>query len=147
MPNLVNDDVINKFNFLELFSNKKIGIAKATPAVILQKILEDKWQLDDQDKDMLVMQHRFEFTDKNGKNRIKTSSLIVEGESKKLTAMAKTVGLPLGIATKLVATGKVKIKGVSAPVMPELYLPILEELKSFVDLEQGRIATLSSTTD
>ncbi|OIP01033.1 MAG: saccharopine dehydrogenase [Bacteroidetes bacterium CG2_30_33_31] len=131
LPNLVNDDVINKFNFLELFSNKKIGIAKATPAVILQKILEDKWQLDDQDKDMLVMQHRFEFTDKNGKNRIKTSSLIVEGESKKLTAMAKTVGLPLGIATKLVATGKVKIKGVSAPVMPELYLPILEELKSF----------------
>ena len=131
LPHLVDEKVMQKLNFLEIFSNKPVKLEKATPAQILQMILEDKWQLEEGDLDMIVMQHRFEYTDNQGIERKKMSSLVVEGDSKEITAMAKTVGLPLGIAVKLVATGKVNLPGVSAPVIPELYEPILEELKEY----------------
>ncbi len=130
LPHLMDETVMRKLHFLEIFSEKKVGLKKATPAQILQKILEEKWHLDENDLDMIVMQHRFEYTDKEGNEKVKISSLVVEGDSKEQTAMAKTVGLPLAIAVKLVATGKVNIKGVSAPVMPELYKPILDELQT-----------------
>ena len=131
LPHLADEEVMQKLNYLEIFSSKPIELERASPAKILQKILEDKWQLEENDLDMIVMQHRFEYTDNQGVERKKMSSLVVEGDSKEITAMAKTVGLPLGIAVKLVATGQVNLPGVSAPVIPELYKPILEELKSY----------------
>ncbi|MBN2745393.1 MAG: saccharopine dehydrogenase NADP-binding domain-containing protein [Bacteroidales bacterium] len=130
LPHLVDEEVMQKLHFLEIFSNKTIGLPSASPAQILQKILEDKWQLKEGERDMIVMQHRFEFSDSDNKPHIKVASLVVEGESKEITAMAKTVGLPLAIAVKLVATGKVNIPGVSVPVVPELYQPILDELET-----------------
>ncbi len=119
---------MNKLNYLEIFSNKIVGLENATPARILQKILEEKWQLNEGDRDMIVMQHRFEYVKANGEKAIKIASLVVEGENKEITAMAKTVGLPLAIAVKMVALHKVNILGVSVPVLPELYNPILNEL-------------------
>ena len=98
---------MQKVHFLEIFSNKTIGLPSATPAQILQKILEDKWQLKEGERDMIVMQHRFEYFDSNKNPHTKVASLVVEGETKEITAMAKTVGLPLAIAVKLVATDKV----------------------------------------
>ena len=130
-PHLVDEEVMQKLNYLEIFSSKPVELERATPAKILQKILEEKWHLEEGDLDMIVMQHRFEYTDNQGVERKKMSSLVVEGDSKEITAMAKTVGLPLGIAVKLVATGKVSLSGVSAPVVPELYEPILDELRDF----------------
>jgi saccharopine dehydrogenase-like NADP-dependent oxidoreductase len=128
MPHLVDEDVMQKLNYLEVFSKKQITLDKATPAQILQKILVDKWQLEEKELDMIVMQHRFEYIDVQCKPHTRIASLVVEGESKEVTAMAKTVGLPLAIAVKLVATEKVHIPGVSVPVIPELYEPILNEL-------------------
>ena len=60
-----------------------------------------------------------------------SSTLVVKGENEVLTAMAKTVGLPMAIACKLILEGKVTARGVQIPVMPELYNPVLEELESF----------------
>ncbi|MEZ5197937.1 MAG: saccharopine dehydrogenase C-terminal domain-containing protein [Bacteroidales bacterium] len=82
-----------KVRWLGLFKNEKIGLKKATPAQILQKILEEKWALDPGDKDMIVMQHGFEYK-LNDKYYQITSSMVVEGENNTDTAMAITVGLP-----------------------------------------------------
>jgi saccharopine dehydrogenase (NADP+, L-glutamate forming) len=40
------------------------------------------------------------------------------------------VGLPLAVATKLLLTGQIKLRGVQIPTIPDLYIPILEELGS-----------------
>ena len=55
----VSDDVISKVEWLGFFNQINLGIDKATPAQILQKILESKWLLQKEDKDMIVMQHQF----------------------------------------------------------------------------------------
>lgn len=119
-----------KIEWLGVFEDIKITIANATPAQILQNLLEEKWVLKEHDKDMIVMQHQFEYS-KAGKQHKINSSLVVKGEDQTYTAMAKTVGLPLAIASKLILQNKVSSKGIVLPVTKEIYEPVLEELKSF----------------
>ncbi len=125
------DDLMwEKLIELDLFNpNKKIGIKNATPAQMLQKILEDSWTLKPEDKDMIVMQHLFGYKI-NGEKRQIESSLVVKGENQLYTAMAKTVGLPVAIATLLILNGTIKTPGVQIPISKEVYAPILEELKA-----------------
>lgn len=123
-------DVMKKLTWLGVFENKKIGLSNVSPAQILQKLLEEKWGLSPNDKDMIVMQHEFEYTLDHRQHKI-TSAMVFIGADTKNTAMAVTVGTPLAIAVKLLLTGKIKSKGVIIPTKPELYEPILSELKSF----------------
>jgi saccharopine dehydrogenase-like NADP-dependent oxidoreductase len=122
-------DIIDKMEFLGLFSDEKIGIKNATPAQVLQTLLEDKWKLGEQDRDMIVMWHKFNYSIK-GKQEMIYSSLVIEGETQTKTAMAKTVGLPLGIVAKLILNGSIKSKGVLIPTEKEIYLPVLSELSN-----------------
>lgn len=109
------------------FSREPVGIENGTPAGILQHILNKRWNLNPHDKDMIVMWHRFRYEQEGKQNEIQ-ASLVVKGEDAANTAMAKTVGWPLGIAAKLLLLNKIKQRGVVLPVKEEFYNPILEEL-------------------
>ena len=126
------DDIMwEKLLELDLFNpNKKIKLKNATPAQILQKILEDSWTLKSEDKDMIVMQHLFGF-EKNGEKKQLESSLVVKGENQTYTAMAKTVGLPVAIAALKILKGEIKTPGVQLPLSKEVYDPILKELETY----------------
>ena len=113
-----------------ILTDEKINIKKASPAQILQELLERKWLLKQHDKDMIVMQHQFEYRTKNNETKSIHSSLVVKGEDQTYTAMAKTVGLPLAIATKLILNGKLTARGIVLPTIKELYLPLLTELET-----------------
>lgn len=125
-----NDPTIKKLKWIGIFSSDKINLKEATPAQVLQKLLESKWQLKHDDKDMVVMQHQFEYSI-GSDVFFKTSSLVIKGENAEQTSMAKSVGLPLGIAAKLYLDNKIQLTGINIPTIPELYSPILEELKHF----------------
>ena len=122
--------VMDKISWLGLFSDEMIGLRGVTPAQILQNILSEKWGMKQWDRDLLVMQHQFEYTADNVKKRI-ISSMSYEGQNRENTAMAYTVGLPLAIAVKLIATGQILPVGVNIPTLPEIYLPVLDELETF----------------
>jgi saccharopine dehydrogenase (NADP+, L-glutamate forming) len=123
----VDSEEMYRLKWLGIFSEKKVGLKNATPAQILLKILEDKWSLDPDDKDMLVMWHKFNYTLKGNEYELH-SSMVTIGEDLVYTDMAKTVGLPLGIAAKLIAENKIALKGIQIPVHPEIYEPVLAEL-------------------
>lgn len=125
------DTVWDKFLELDIFNPKKmVGLDKATPAQILQKILMDSWTLNSEDKDMIVMYHKFGYELKGEKHQI-DSTMVVVGEDQTYTAMAKTVGLPVAMATLDILNGKIKTPGVQIPISKEVYTPILEELKTY----------------
>ena len=126
----LSDKVMSKLNWLGLFEKVEIGLENATPAAVLQKLLEDKWNLKEDDKDMIVMWHRFNYI-LDGKEHELHSSMVSIGEDQTYTAMSNTVGLPLAIAVKMVLNGKIDLSGVLMPIVPEIYNPILEELRSF----------------
>ncbi len=126
-------DVFDKLQWIGIFDDEPIGLKKpGTPAQILQKILEKKWSLKPGDKDMIVMWHKIRTRD-NGDAAEKEihSSMVVIGDDEPRTAMAKTVGLPMAIAAKLVLNGTITAPGVHAPVTKDIYEPILNELESF----------------
>jgi len=126
------DDVIwEKYLELDLFSaTKKVGLKNATPAQILQKILLDTWTLQQEDKDMIVMYHKFGY-ELNGKKHQIDSKMVILGDDQTFTAMSKTVGLPVAIATLQILNGKIKSPGVQLPITKEVYNPILKELEDY----------------
>lgn len=138
---IIDQDIFEKLKWLDIFEKIQIPLKNATPAQILQFILERKWQLNEGDKDMIAMQHRFEYTTVSGEKKQIVSSLVVKGKTNDETAMAITVGTPLAIAVKMVAQGVIKQTGVHVPVIPDLYNPILDELEvlgiNFTEVESN----------
>ncbi|NER14592.1 saccharopine dehydrogenase [Leptobacterium flavescens] len=126
------DDIMwGKLLELNLFDkNKKVGLKDATPAQMLQKILEDSWMLEPEDKDMIMMYHKFGY-ELDGKKYQVDSHMVALGEDRTYTAMAKTVGLPVAIATLQILNGIIKSPGVQIPINKEVYEPILEELQEY----------------
>jgi saccharopine dehydrogenase-like NADP-dependent oxidoreductase len=118
---------MGRLNWLGLFTACPVGHADATPAQLLERLLTEKWALQPHDHDLIVMQHLFEF-ELNGQPHRLTSSLAVTGDDATHTAMAKTVGLPLGMAVRRLLRGEVAQRGVVIPVQADLYEPILDEL-------------------
>jgi saccharopine dehydrogenase-like NADP-dependent oxidoreductase len=113
--------------YLGLDASTQINQGKMTAAEILQWVLERKLALQPGDRDMIVMLHEIGYT-LAGKQHMKRSHLVVKGDDAVHTAMAKTVGLPLGIAAKLVVQGKMA-PGVCIPVTRDIYARVLPELE------------------
>jgi saccharopine dehydrogenase (NAD+, L-glutamate forming) len=122
-------EIEKKMDYLELFSNKKIELPEGTPAQLLQALLEEKWKLKPNDKDMIVMQHEFEYSLPGRSNQKLNSSLVVLGKDQNHTGMALTVGLPLAINVKNFLTKQFNLTGVQIPTKKEIYLPLLKELE------------------
>jgi saccharopine dehydrogenase (NADP+, L-glutamate forming) len=118
-----------KLRWSGLLDETPVGLNEGTPAQVLEHILNKKWKLAPNDKDMIVMWHRFRYA-KDGRGQEIQATLVAKGDDSVHTAMAKTVGLPLGIAAKLLLEGKIKSRGVVVPVTKEFYDPILAELKN-----------------
>ena len=126
------DDIMwDKLLELDLFNADKIvGVKNATPAQILERILNDSWSLQSDDKDMIVMYHKFGY-EINGERKQIDSKMVCIGDDQTYTAMAKTVGLPVAMATIQILNGNIKTPGVQLPIHKEVYEPILKELEEF----------------
>lgn len=128
----VDAKTIKALEWLRIFEPRLINGAKTTDsATILQELLERRWKMRPMDKDMVVMQHEVEY-DRKGQNNKVVATMIVLGQDKLYSAMAKTVGLPMGILAKKILKGEIDTKnlhGVHIPVMQEVFTPVLRELK------------------
>ncbi len=124
----VNDQNKSMLEFLGLFDDEPVPSTAKTSADILQYLVETKLKMEPADKDMIVMLHEFDY-ELNGKIKNLKSGLVVKGEDSLRTAMAKTVGLPLGIAAKLILNETIKLKGLHIPTVKEIYDPVLKALE------------------
>jgi saccharopine dehydrogenase (NADP+, L-glutamate forming) len=126
----IDGQIMQQLSWLDLFSDENIDLEEATPAQILQKLLMQKWTLKPEDKDLIIMQHEFEY-EINSEEKTLYSTMHYEGEDSTNTAMSKLVGLPLGIFTKLLLDGEIDLRGVHIPVTKEVYSKVLRELEQF----------------
>lgn len=125
------NEEMNKLKAIYLFDDKKkISTENGTPAEILEEILKDAWKLEKNDRDMIIMYHEFKHKHANEIKKT-TSTMVCIGDNKEFTAMSKTVGLPLAIASILILNKKIKIKGITRPVHQQIYDPVLEKLNQF----------------
>ena len=122
--------LLQQFQFLGLDDFQTIlPMSEGSAADILQFILENKLALKSGEKDMVVMLHELEYLIDDQLQHI-DSSLITIGSDEQRTAMAKTVGLPLGIAAVLILEGKIKETGLHIPIKASIYEPVLKELEN-----------------
>jgi saccharopine dehydrogenase (NADP+, L-glutamate forming) len=126
----IGSETMQKLRWLGLFDKKPVAMKNASPAQILQKLLEEKWALQEDDLDMIVMQHQFIYS-LNGKRKKIISSMIIKGQNQVHTAMSITVGLPMAIAVKFILNGVINDTGVKIPVEKSIYQPVLAELEQF----------------
>jgi len=123
-------DAVNRplFDWLGLFDKTPVPPSARSSADVLQYLLETRLAMDPQDKDMIVMQHEIVYK-REERTYTEKSTLIVKGEDSSHTAMARTVGLPLGITARLILEGKINLTGLHIPILPEIYDPVLHELE------------------
>ncbi len=124
----MNSEIMKKMQWLGIFSLQKSGINNASPAEMLLHLLQKKWQLYPDDKDMIVMQLQIEYVNQDGIKKRKVWSMVVEGANPIHTAMAQTVGYPVGIAVKLILEKKIELTGVQIPTRKEIYEPVMRQL-------------------
>lgn len=126
------DKEMKQMDWLGLFDNRRInGTGSMSSSEILQLLLEEKWKMKALDKDMVVMEHQIEY-ERRGTLINLTSTMVVTGESRQHSAMSKTVGMPIAILAKKILLQEIStrnILGVQIPVMPDVYVPVLKELK------------------
>ncbi|MBW7891909.1 MAG: saccharopine dehydrogenase, partial [Chitinophagaceae bacterium] len=133
-------DIENRLlSFLGFFEDTLIDKGLCSAADVLQIALEKKLTLAATDHDMVIMQHEIGYLIDGIQKKI-TSTLIVKCEDKMHTALAKTVGLPLGIAAELILQKKIGLTGLHIPVVPEIYTLVLTRLSEegihFTESEQ-----------
>ena len=124
---LNNADVFYQLEWLGLFSDIPIKRSKATLADLLYDLILDKLQMEEDDKDLVIMQHEFIYNLEHQKRKA-VSTLIQRGRNMEDTAMSRLVGLPLAIFTKQLLTDNYKGCGVKIPNEKEIYIPVLKEL-------------------
>ncbi len=122
-------DIIQRFEWLGLLSDEPLPSEKDSPLNILGAKMLEKLQYEEGERDMIMLQHQFIASYPGDKKEKITSTLIDFGIPHGDTSMARTVGLPAAISTKLILEGKIEKTGVHIPVTPEIYIPILQELK------------------
>ncbi len=122
-------EIMDKLTWLGLFGDRTIDLESANPAQILLELLLEKWKLEPEDKDMIVMLHEFEY-ELGGRKYLLTSTMVHKGVDAQETAMTRLVGWPLGICARLILEGKYTKPGVQIPVCKAIYDPVLEELES-----------------
>lgn len=122
------EKVLKMLEWLGLFSDEAIPAGATNNGDVLLALLEQKWAMKPDDKDMVVMQHEVEYLHRGRQNKL-VSSMVITGEDRELSAMAKTVGLPMGILTRMVTSNKLRLpQGVLIPNMPAIYRPVMNEL-------------------
>lgn len=126
----VDSEVVNSFDWLGLFSDRRLPSRKISPLDLLVALMVDKLKYREGERDLTVLQHEI-VVDYPGKGREKiTSTLIDFGQPHGHTSMSRTVGLPVAIGVKLILEGQIHRSGVLTPTVAEIYQPILDELQS-----------------
>jgi saccharopine dehydrogenase (NADP+, L-glutamate forming) len=125
----VSKEELFKLQWLGLWDITPVPIEKGTPAQVIQKLIEERWELSPSDCDMLVMCHLFDYELEGKKYRLQ-SHMVMEGEDASNTAMSATVGLPMAMSVPYILNGLWEDRGVVIPVRRHIYQSLLAELKT-----------------
>jgi saccharopine dehydrogenase-like NADP-dependent oxidoreductase len=120
--------VMKRLEWLGLFDDKKLPEDRDNPLDYLNILTLNKMSLDKSDRDMIVMHHEF-FAEYPSKKEYITSTLVEFGIPYGDSAISRTVALPAAIAVKMIILGQIDLIGVHIPVIPDIYNPILDELR------------------
>ena len=126
-------DTITRMEWLGLFSGEAIpweDLPTGSPLDALASRMLALMPLEKGERDLCIMQHEIVGEYASGTRETIKSTLVAFGEPGGDSAIARTVGLPAAIAATMVLDGRIADRGVLVPVLPSIYVPVLDELAS-----------------
>ena len=121
---------IQSLEYLGFFSDDKLQYHESTPFEITSDRMIKKMLLSGNERDIVILQHIFLAAYPDGRREVIKSSMLDFGSPATNTSIARTVALPAAIAVKMILENKIEVKGVHRPVIPQIYKPVLKELKT-----------------
>jgi len=121
---------IQSLDYLGFFSDEELKYSDTTPFEITSNRMIEKMLLSANERDMVILQHIVLASYPDGTREVIKSSMLDFGSPSTNTSIARTVALPASVAVKMILEMKIDAKGVCRPVTPQIYKPILNELKS-----------------
>ncbi|KAJ6656201.1 hypothetical protein lerEdw1_004032 [Lerista edwardsae] len=138
-PDDLRDAVYNKLDkdegqleaveWLGLLGDEPVPVADSIVGA-LAKHMETKLPFGPGERDMIVMRNEIGIRHPSGHLEDKSISLVVYGDDKGYSAMAKTVGYPTAVAAKMVLDGEINTKGMVIPLTKNIYGPILDRVRA-----------------
>ena len=126
----INARAIVAMEWLGLFSNEPMNRKEDSTFEVVSDLMLAKMMIQPDERDMVVMQHTFLATYPDGKQEVVKSRMLDFGTLKTDTSVARTVALPAACGVEMILEGKIAVKGVYIPVIPEIYNPILDQLET-----------------
>ncbi|KFA63054.1 hypothetical protein S40285_06395 [Stachybotrys chlorohalonatus IBT 40285] len=122
--------ILSGLKWIGLFSSEKI-LPRGNPLDTICATLEQKMQYGEGERDLVILQHKFEVELKDGTKQTRRSTLCEYGSTEPggYSAMAKLVGVPCAVAVKQVLNGTISERGVLAPMNSKINDPLIKELK------------------
>jgi saccharopine dehydrogenase-like NADP-dependent oxidoreductase len=121
---------VKALEFLGFFDDEKLHYQETTPFEITSDRMVKRMMLNDNERDVVLLQHVILASYPNGSREVIKSTMTDYGSPATNTAIARTVALPAAIGARMILEDKIKLSGVYRPVLPQIYLPILNELKT-----------------
>jgi saccharopine dehydrogenase-like NADP-dependent oxidoreductase len=121
---------MKSLEYLGFFEEEKLHYQETTPFEITSDRMIKKMMLAEDERDVVLLQHNILAAYPNGSKEVIKSSLIDYGSPSTNTAIASTVALPAAIAARMILEKKIMLSGVYRPVLPQIYIPVLNELKT-----------------
>lgn len=126
--------ILDGLRWIGLFSDEAV-MPRGNPLDTLCATLERKMQYEAGERDMVLLQHKFEIEHRDGSRETRTSTLVEYGDPEGYSAMAKLVGVPCAVAAQQVLDGTLSEKGILAPMTAQMNAPIMKELKDKYGIE------------
>ncbi|PSN46751.1 Alpha-aminoadipic semialdehyde synthase [Blattella germanica] len=101
-----------------------------TPLDSLSHFLSRKLSITNGERDLVVMRHEVQILWPDGRRELRGINFVEYGEVGGHSAMAKAVGFPAAIASKMILDGEIQQKGCILPFTPDIYRPMLSRLRS-----------------
>ncbi|XP_055338046.1 alpha-aminoadipic semialdehyde synthase, mitochondrial-like isoform X2 [Paramacrobiotus metropolitanus] len=113
---------------LGLFDDTEVE-KRNTPLDTLAHYLKDRLSYGKNERDMVILRHDIGILWPNNSKEMREITLVVYGEQNGYTAMAKTVGFPAAIGTKMLLDKEIQRRGMVVPISKDIYRPVLKRLE------------------
>ena len=119
-----------RMEWLGFFDDRPTPFERGSARDVVSFLFAEKLVYTPEERDLVVLVDEVEYTDKGGKKKVHKSTLIDFGIPGKWSAIARTTGVPPAIAARFILDGTIARPGVHVPTIPEVYNPVLAELKN-----------------
>ena len=133
------DSPVEPLRYIGMLADEPIDTKKASMLDLMADCMARTLVYKEGERDMLLQRHDLTFTYPEDRKETVTAIMVDYGIPGGDSSMARTVSLPAAIGVRMILEGKITLRGVQIPILPDIYVPVLDELETLgITFEETR---------